>query len=148
MFQAARTASAKSLPSRPWQVWETANMSEWLKWSEQGQGLGWGWGTDHLSPDRLKLGLGLALQDGDKEAWAEDPHFVSIVLATVFRTDQGREGQKQGNQTAGYGKNPGDREQHPNTSWRWHEQNFLMDMTWRVWETQESRVSPRFWPEQ
>ena len=49
MFQAARTASAKSLPSRPWQVWETANMSEWLKWSEQGQGLGWGWGTDRGS---------------------------------------------------------------------------------------------------
>lgn len=107
-----------------------------------------GMGADHLSPDRLKLGLGLALQDGDKEAWAEDPHFVSIVLATVFRTDQGREGQKQGNQTAAYGENPRDREQDPNASWRWHEQNFLVDMTWRVWETQESRVSPRFWPEQ
>ena len=77
MFQAARTASAKSLPSRPWQVWETANTSEWLKWSEQGQKqqsgksqgrIRVGMGADRLSPDRLKLGLGLALQDGDKEA--------------------------------------------------------------------------------
>lgn len=40
------------------------------------------------------------------------------------------------------------REQYPNTSWREHELSFLMDMTWRIWETHESRISPRFWPEQ